>query len=765
MATELGKAYVQIMPSAKGISGNIQKTLNPEATEAGKSAGKRMATAISNSLSSAGSTLTKAITVPALGAATAIGGIVSALGWGRLTGLDAARAKLQGLGYDAKAVERISGQVREAIQGTVTTMAEGTSVAAGALAAGVKEGEELQRYIKLVGDAAVGANRPVADMAMIFNRVQGAGKMMTQELNMIEDGMPGFAMAMAKSLGVTQEEFRKMVTDGKVSSNQFLDVMEEFAGSMSDAYANSWAGMVANTKSNIGIIGETILSGVFEQSKETIADFLAFLRSDDLRSWAAETGKVVGQVFENILTTIREAISWWINLDGSTKRTILTIAGIAVAAGPVLLILSKLVTVLTTLSSGFGLVKAAAGIVGGVIGAISAPVLLTIGALAGLVAVIVSLYNHNEAFRELVHNVWENIKELIMIAVQTISDFLMETIGSLVEWWNEHGEMIRQAAENVWNFINNLVATVMDAIWNIMQKLWPVIEAIIVSTWEAIKGAIQGAINVITGIIQFFAALFTGNWSELWESVKQIVSGAVQLIWNVLQLWFVGRIVKLGKTFFSMFRGIFSSGFNFIRNLVSNSLSAIRNTFSNIFNGLRSIVSGAFNRVRSAVTTGMRNAFNAVKNFFGRFKDAGRRIITSIADGIKGAISSVTDAISGVVGKIRDFLPFSPAKVGPLKDLDKLNFGGTISMGIENGTSEVQKAMDSMLSIKTTRPASGSLSSEDREMLNILKDIAEGVRENKDFIIDGKTFATATADYYSAEGGNRIRRVERGLAT
>src|SRR5690625_5118247 len=97
---DLGKAYVQIMPSAKGISGSIQKTLNPEATAAGKSAGSRIASAMSDSLGKAGKGLTKAITLPALGAAAAAGGIVAALGWGRLTGLDSARAKLQGLGYD-----------------------------------------------------------------------------------------------------------------------------------------------------------------------------------------------------------------------------------------------------------------------------------------------------------------------------------------------------------------------------------------------------------------------------------------------------------------------------------------------------------------------------------------------------------------------------------------------------------------------------------------------------------------------------------------
>ena len=42
MATELGKAYVQIMPSAKGISGSISKELSGEATSAGKVAGNNI---------------------------------------------------------------------------------------------------------------------------------------------------------------------------------------------------------------------------------------------------------------------------------------------------------------------------------------------------------------------------------------------------------------------------------------------------------------------------------------------------------------------------------------------------------------------------------------------------------------------------------------------------------------------------------------------------------------------------------------------------
>ncbi len=40
MATNLGQAYVQIVPSAKGIAGSIRKTIDPEASKAGKESGE-----------------------------------------------------------------------------------------------------------------------------------------------------------------------------------------------------------------------------------------------------------------------------------------------------------------------------------------------------------------------------------------------------------------------------------------------------------------------------------------------------------------------------------------------------------------------------------------------------------------------------------------------------------------------------------------------------------------------------------------------------
>lgn len=54
MATELGKAFVQIVPSAQGISGSISSALGGEATSAGRSAGLNIASAIKGVIAAAG---------------------------------------------------------------------------------------------------------------------------------------------------------------------------------------------------------------------------------------------------------------------------------------------------------------------------------------------------------------------------------------------------------------------------------------------------------------------------------------------------------------------------------------------------------------------------------------------------------------------------------------------------------------------------------------------------------------------------------------
>src|SRR5690625_1487963 len=133
-------------------------------------------------ISSVGDTLTQKITVPAAAAVSALTGITLVKGFQRLTGIDTAQAKLKGLGHDAEAVEDIMTSALDSVRGTAFGMDEAATTAASAVAAGIKPGKELTRYLTLTGDAAAIAGDSMGDMGSIINKVQTSQKAYNGEL-------------------------------------------------------------------------------------------------------------------------------------------------------------------------------------------------------------------------------------------------------------------------------------------------------------------------------------------------------------------------------------------------------------------------------------------------------------------------------------------------------------------------------------------------------------------------------------------------------
>jgi len=791
MATELGQAYVQIMPSAKGISGSIQKVIKPEATAAGRSAGTTIATSISKNLGGIGKSLTNKITLPVVGAATAVGGLVGALGFKRLVGLDTAKAKLRGLGYESKEVERISGQVETAIMGGMTTMGEGVDIAAGALAAGVKEGAELERYIKLVGDAAVGANRPVDEMAQIFHRVQGGGRLMTQELNMIEQSLPGFSQAMADEVADgSLEAFREMVTNGEVGSEDFLNVMDSFAGGMAEAYSDSWAGMAKNTLAYVGIIGEALLEGLFEDGKEGLANFIEVLKSDELQAWATETGEKIRDVASTIVEIVKGIMEWWSGLGDNAKILIGIITGLAVAIGPILLGISKVIGLVTTLAPLFKLL-------GVVIGGISLPVTAVV---AAIIAAATLIFVYWEPIKEFFINLWETIKELGLLiwenlqegwqnAVevltetwQSVKEFFvelweglkettMEFIESLMELWNLAVEGLKEAWSTITEFFTELWQSIQEIFINVYEFLNEItggafgqyvetIQMYLMTAWEIIQSIWDYVKETFSNVLDFLKALVTGDFqgmkdaiqnqmqnaqnllSNIWSSIVSFVSSFLSnLLSRVSSIW--SNITSTISSFMSSISSTISSIWSSIVSTISSFLSNISSSVSNIFNSLGSIVSGAMGNVLSAISTGMRGALNTVTNIASSFFDAGRNIVSSIADGIKGAVGKVTGAISDVTSKIRDFLPFSPPKTGPLIDIMDVKWGETIGGGIEKGEGAVEKAMDSILDFDLTRKSNfRGRGRNNGDVVHLLGELIRAVEEGKYIVMDDRVVGT-----------------------
>ncbi|UNP84830.1 phage tail protein [Bacillus mycoides] len=371
--------------------------------------------------------------------------------------------------------------------------------------------------------------------------------------------------------------------------------------------------------------------------------------------------------------------------------------------------------------------------------AMSATVWVVSAAIVGLVAGIVYLWNTNEGFRTAVIAAWEAIKETaitvwnfilnsVLIPVwSAMTSYFQEVLQKIQSWWTENGDMIMRAASNVWNFVLSIIQTVMPIIMSIMQVMWPIIKEIVIGTWEAIKNVINGALNIIMGIVNFFSALFTGNWSKMWDAVKQIWNGALELLWGWLQLWGAGRILKwLGKFAgdivkpFVKFWGdikkvwndalaeiyvFFGSKLEKITAFTSSWGGMIKNFFGEIWSSIVSGVSSKLEGVVTGVTMTLNKVVKFITGLGQTFFNAGRGLIEMMAKGIKSAASWVTDAVSDLAQKARDFLPFSPAKTGPLSDLDHLDFGGPITDSIKLAFPQVGGLMSDLLDLPPILPS------------------------------------------------------------
>jgi TP901 family phage tail tape measure protein len=77
--------------------------------------------------------------------------------------------------------------------------------------------------------------------------------------------------------------------------------------------------------------------------------------------------------------------------------------------------------------------------------------------------------------------------------------------------------------------------------------------------------------------------------------------------------------------------------------------------------------------------------WQAVVSVAGKMRQAGANIITSLVDGIKRMASKPVEAMKAIVQKVRNFLPFSPAKEGPLRDIHRVKIMETIAGAMTPG--------------------------------------------------------------------------------
>lgn len=174
-------------------------------------------------------------------------------------------------------------------------------------------------------------------------------------------------------------------------------------------------------------------------------------------------------------------------------------------------------------------------------------------------------------------------------------------------------------------------------------------------------------------IVQFFKWLWDGVksvFSAFWEWLKGMVEKMPGIGW-IIKNW--GKIKEFFSGMWDSVKGVFQAAWDFIKNLFLK-IPIVGSIIKN-WDKIKTYFSDLWTGVKAKFTS----FIEWIEGIPGRMWDAGKNMIKSLWDGIKSMAMKPIEAIKSMVGKIREYLPFSPAKVGPLKDLHRVKIIETIA--------------------------------------------------------------------------------------
>ena len=486
MSTELGKAYVQIIPSAEGIKDGITEALGGEPERAGKSAGFKLAGAIKGAIAAAGigAALKDALMTGAAFDATM--SEVAAISGATGAEFDALREKAQEMGASTKfsASESAEALTYMAMAGWKTedmlggiegimklAAASGESLAltsdivTDALTAFGMAADDAGHFADILAAASSNANTNVAMLGESFKYVApvaGAMGYSAEDASValglmansgIKASQAGTALRTllsnmadpGKSAAAAMDNLGVSLTNSEGEMYSLMEIMQTLRGSfaeLTDAEAAEQASLLAGKEGMSGLLAVVNASDEdFRKLTESIygADGAAGKMADTMQDNLAGDVTILKSAFEGLQISLSDKLSPALReiVQGLTAAidnfdTVgPIIAGVAVAIGglAVAINIGAIIQKTTAAFAAFNAVLAAN------------PVGIVIAALAGLATALVLLWKNNEEFRNKVTAAWEavktaalNLKTNIENAFNGIRDKIVEIKDAALTW-------------------------------------------------------------------------------------------------------------------------------------------------------------------------------------------------------------------------------------------------------------------------------------------------------------------------------------------
>lgn len=487
------------------------------------------------------------------------------------------------------------------------------------------------------------------------------------------------------------EKLKQFASVAGMSASEFSKAFKEDATSAIIAFIKGLGDAESQGKSAIGILDEmdikevvlrdTLLrasgaSDVFSKSieigtnawEENVAltneaeQRYATMQSkmSILKNKFTDIGITVGTVLmpklEKLVDWLGKVADWFSKLDESTQNTIIVMASIVAAIGPVLIIIGQMSLGISALIKGFTLFTSFmktqliailisfntflhATLIPTLtatafsIGAVTIPVWAVIAAIAALIAIGVLLYKN-----------WDTVKAKCIEVWSSVSEFLTTT-------W----ESLKENVSNIWDSITSFISEAWESIKTTTSDIWNGIKDVLSTVWEAIKSVIELPIQFISDLIRITWDFISSTTSTIWNSIMNILKSVWDLISAVVKLGIA--VVQLVVTVawnaikdattnvWNAIKNTVSTVWNFISNLASTIWNGVKNTITNVWNAIKPTVETSVNFIKDVINT----VFTAIKTFISTIVEAWKSIITTAWDAIKSKVSTVVEAIKTVI--------------------------------------------------------------------------------------------------------------------
>jgi TP901 family phage tail tape measure protein len=437
------------------------------------------------------------------------------------------------------------------------------------LRAAVKEGKaEADSIAPVIGTVA----NVAAQMGVEFHEVAAAIAVMTKTgapaeiavtqlsaiLSTIAKGAPKTRAAL-KDMDLSLQDVRDTLR-GKGLIALLTQLVEKF-GDNEDAAAQVF-GNVRALRGLFGLVGSEAEANakIFANLAKVTGEDL----NDGLRVVAEKSGFKLAQVFAQLSSsaiTLGDAILPYVvpaaiklgeaikvlteafsGLDPQVQKIILAIAGLAIVAGPVLILVGLIASGLAALSLSFVGWGAAIAVAGAGLAKHWDTAKKAFSAFVEFVSPAFA------AFRDFVLDAWDRIVEFAIRVWPQIQEVVEEVVGNISDLWGKHGDWIVTSVRRGWIVAKNLILGALEIVLgavelfiNVLNQDWP-------AAWDTVKRTTSKVIDTIGRVVGAAFLRMSAGWNEFvvlfHQGIVKVIAGIRSIIVSWTEIPFIGAAAK-----------------------------------------------------------------------------------------------------------------------------------------------------------------------------------------------------------------------------